>query len=180
MRRLVDEFAQFARLPRPSPEAVDPSAIADQTLALYAGRIEAAGIQVRLRDAAAPRSVRADAEQLGRALKNVVQNALDAMEGCAERVLTVDVRPSRDDELKNGVAFEVADTGPGFAPEVARHVFTPYFTTRGAAGGTGLGMAIAYRIATDHGGTIRVAAAPGGGASVTIVIPVDGPPPANG
>jgi signal transduction histidine kinase len=69
-------------------------------------------------------------------------------------------------------SYEVRDSGPGFDPEALRRIFEPYFTTRGDRGGTGLGMAIAHRIATEHGGSIRAEAAPGGGALVTLTLPL--------
>src|SRR5207245_1912463 len=74
--------------------------------------------------------------------------------------------------------IEIRATGVGFEPEALRRVFEPYFTTRAERGGTGLGMAIAYRIVTDHGGRILAGGAPGRGAAVTVRLPVEGPPPA--
>ena len=174
LRRLVDEFAQFARLPRLSPEACDPRSIVEQTLALYAARIEAEHVRVSVRDALAPSTARLDAGQVGRALKNVVQNALDAMEAVAERELAIEVRGTSG--VSPEVWFVVSDTGPGFGAEALRRVFEPYFTTRGERGGTGLGMAIAYRIAAEHGGSIRVTGRSGPGATVVIALPIGGPP----
>jgi signal transduction histidine kinase len=130
------------------------------------------GVTVRLDDAGAPSVVRADPEQIGRVLKNILANALDAMEGSADRTLSFVIR-ARD----RGAVFEVADSGPGLDSEAQRRIFEPYFTTRGDRGGTGLGMAIAHRIAVEHGGSIRADAAPGGGARLTLTVPVDGPPP---
>jgi nitrogen fixation/metabolism regulation signal transduction histidine kinase len=172
LRALVDEFAQFARLPRAQPVPCDPRAIAAQALALFSGRIDAMGVTVRLDDAGAPSVVRADPEQIGRVLKNILANALDAMEGSAVRTLSFVIRARG-----RGAVFEVADSGPGLDTEAQRRIFEPYFTTRGDRGGTGLGMAIAHRIAVEHGGSIRADAAPGGGARLTLTVPVDGPPP---
>jgi len=118
--------------------------------------------------------VRADQEQLGRALKNVIANALDALEGARRKDLRATIRSGRAGAT---VVFEIVDTGGGFEPEALRRVFEPYFTTRGDRGGTGLGMAIARRIAIEHGGTIRAEGALGRGAAITIEIPVAGPPP---
>ncbi len=78
------------------------------------------------------------------------------------------------------VAVEVADRGPGLAPEEAAHVFEPFFRadpSRGRAGddgeGTGLGLAIVAAIAEAHGGDVDVSTTPGGGASFVVRIPVD-------
>jgi nitrogen fixation/metabolism regulation signal transduction histidine kinase len=172
LRALVDEFAQFARLPRPRVTACDPRAIVEQALALFSGRIETMRVAVAIDDALAPAVIQADAEQIGRVLKNVVANALDAMEGSSERTLGVTVRAEGD-----RVAFAVSDTGRGFDAEALRRVFEPYFTTRADGGGTGLGMAIARRIAVEHGGTLAASGAPGRGATITLTLPLGGPSP---
>ena len=73
---------------------------------------------------------------------------------------------------------EVRDSGPGLSAEAARRIFEPYFTTK--SGGTGLGMAIVYRIITEHGGVISAESRPEGGASVVIRLPLgSGPGPAD-
>jgi len=169
LRGLVDEFAQFARLPRPHLASCDPRAAVDQALALFAARIEASGVAVSVASAAAPSRIEADAEQIGRVLKNVIANSLDAMEDSAVRRLSIDVRGEAD-----RVAIAITDTGRGFDAEALRRVFEPYFTTRGGRGGTGLGMAIARRIAVEHGGTLTAAGAPGRGAIVTLLLPIGG------
>jgi signal transduction histidine kinase len=162
---LVDEFSQFARLPTPRIDACDPREIVSGALALYQGRIERSGVRVERDDGDSPETLRADAEQLGRALRNVIQNALDAMEGCPVRELSVGVRADG-----GRVVFRVRDSGPGFPPDVLRKAFEPYVTTRRDRGGTGLGLAIAERIVAEHGGTIAADNVPGGGAVVTIAI----------
>jgi signal transduction histidine kinase len=174
LRRLVDEFSQFARLPRPSFAACDPRKLVEQALALYAPRIESLRVDVRVSSEDAPARIVADAEQMGRVLKNVLANALDALEGVRERRLDVTLRR----ETRGGAAFarfEFRDHGVGLDAEAARRIFEPYFTTRAERGGTGLGMAIAHRIVSDHGGSIEVAGAAGEGATVTIRLPEAGP-----
>jgi signal transduction histidine kinase len=170
LRALVDEFAQFARLPRPHLAPCDPRAVLDQTLALYAGRIETNRVALTVEAASAPATIRADAEQLGRVFKNVVANSLDAMEEAPERRLTVTVRAEG-----GRVSFAFRDTGRGFDAEALRRVFEPYFTTRGSQGGTGLGMAIARRIAAEHGGSLQAEGASGRGATITLTLPIAGP-----
>jgi signal transduction histidine kinase len=170
LRALVDEFAQFARLPKPRIAACDPRAIVAGAVALFSARIAALTVRLTLDDAGSPRTIQADADQVGRVLKNVIANALDAMESSTARVLAI-VVGARDGVL----SIEIRDSGQGFEPEALRRVFEPYFTTRGDRGGTGLGMAIAYRIASEHGGSIRAEAAADGGAVITLLLPVEGP-----
>jgi signal transduction histidine kinase len=172
LRALVDEFAQFARLPQPRLAPCDPRVIVDQALALFSGRIEAMGVAVAVDTASAPKTIEVDAEQIGRVLKNVVANALDAMDEAGERRLSVSVQAASD-----RVAFTIRDTGIGLDAETLRRVFEPYFTTRAGGGGTGLGMAIARRIAVEHGGTLTAAGAVGRGATITLTLPVAGPVP---
>ena len=172
LRALVDEFAQFARLPRPRLAPCDPRAIVEQALALFSGRIEAMRVSVAIDATSAPAVIEVDAEQIGRVLKNVVANALDAMEGTGERPLAVTVQAIGD-----RVAFALRDTGRGFDAETLRRVFEPYFTTRADGGGTGLGMAIARRIAVEPGGTRTATGAVGRGATMTLTVPIEGKPP---
>jgi signal transduction histidine kinase len=182
LRRLVEEFSQFARLPRPQAAPCDLRQILSQTLALFAPRVQAAGIAVEVADGGLSEPVMADAEQIGRALKNILANALDALEDAApqrERRLSIALRPivvPQGGARARFAEIEVRDTGAGLEPEALRRIFEPYFTTRAGRGGTGLGMAIAYRIVTEHGGRILADGAPGRGAAITLRLPVGGPP----
>jgi signal transduction histidine kinase len=163
---LVDEFSQFARLPSPQIQPCDPRAVLASAMALYQARMERSGVRVALDDRAAPASCRADPEQLGRALRNVIQNALDAMEGTAGPALEATLGA----DASGRAVFRIRDSGPGFPPDALKKAFEPYVTTRRDRGGTGLGLAIARRIVAEHGGSIDAANAAGGGAVITIVI----------
>lgn len=176
LRRLVDEFTNFARLSRPDPVPTDPRQIVSHALVLLAPRIEANGVRANVDDAGAPASVMVDPEQMGRVVKNIVSNALDALEGVTDRRLDITLRtvPGRGGQ---DAEIEIRDTGVGLDAEAQQRLFEPYFTTRAEQGGTGLGMAIAYRIVTEHRGSIRVEGAPGRGAKVIIRVPVAGPGP---
>jgi len=164
--RMSQTFTEFARLPAPHLQECDPRAVAAGALSLYQPRIAESGVRATLDDREAPASMRADPEQLGRALKNVIQNALDAMDGAAGAALEIAV-------LGDGAGktvFRVRDTGPGFPPEVLGRAFEPYVTTRRDRGGTGLGLAIARRIVSEHGGSITAGNVAGGGAVITITV----------
>jgi nitrogen fixation/metabolism regulation signal transduction histidine kinase len=163
LRKIIDEFSQFARMPRPRPEPVDLRAVVDQVLALYQART--AALDVRLEHAPELPLVPADRDLLGRALGNLVANAVEAMpEGGTLRVAT--------SVLADAVALEVSDTGPGLTDEQRTRLFTPYFTTK--KGGTGLGLAIVQGIVSDHGGRIEVASEAGRGTTFTLLLPSDG------
>jgi signal transduction histidine kinase len=137
----------------------------DQVLALYRARLAGTRLQ-RVADPA-PIVVDADSDLLARALGNLVANALEAMrEGGTLRVRTT---------RRGGAAVvvEVGDSGPGLDAEARKHLFTPYYTTK--PGGTGLGLAVAQGIVTDHGGRIEVESEPGRGACFSIVLPLKSP-----
>lgn len=171
LRRLVEEFSLFARLPGLRIAACDLGEVARQALALAGPRVQELGVAVEIDDGRAAHTVRADADVLGRALTNVIANALDALEAAPEKRLHLALRavPPAWEEI------EVRDTGPGFAKEVAGRLFEPYVTTRAERGGTGLGLALVHRIVTEHGGTVGAGTLPGGGASVVMRLPVAGP-----
>ncbi|HZN04269.1 MAG TPA: ATP-binding protein [Candidatus Polarisedimenticolia bacterium] len=184
LRRLVEEFSLFARLPAPQCAPCDLTEVARQSLALAAPRIAAMGVTVDLEDGGRPHVVHADAGFLGRALGNVVANALDAMERSPEKRLRIALRTAPGGTpaaaTPPGVPgieeIEVRDSGPGFAAEVAERMFEPYVTTRSERGGTGLGLTLVQRVVADHGGSVSAGTAPGGGAFVLIRLPVAGPP----
>jgi two-component system, NtrC family, nitrogen regulation sensor histidine kinase NtrY len=104
-------------------------------------------------------TIQADSEQIRRALRNLILNALDAMPGGG--VLTV-----RTQNLDGKVALEVSDSGAGLTPEECERLFTPYYTTK--LHGTGLGLAIVQSVVSDHKGTITVHSQPGQGATFRI------------
>lgn len=171
LRRLVDEFSAFARLPAPSFAPCDPGKLVRQAVARIAERAGRLGVSLVEDLADAPVEIAADAEQLGRALRNVLDNALDALEGSARKEIRV--RLGRVSGGWGAMAeFEVKDTGCGLDAEARRRIFEPYFTTKGERGGSGLGMAIVHRIVTEHGGVALADGSPGGGTVITLRLPI--------
>ncbi len=98
-------------------------------------------------------------------LMNLVQNALDAMEGQPVRRLDI---AGRAGEV---VTLTIRDTGPGIAPDIASRIFDPFFTTKPVGKGTGLGLSISYSIVQEHGGSLEAANHPEGGAIMTLTLP---------
>jgi two-component system nitrogen regulation sensor histidine kinase NtrY len=160
LRRIIDEFSQFARMPRPRLVPTEVNAVVGQVLALYEARAE--GMSVTRELAAALPVVPADPDLLARALGNLVANALEAMAAGG----TLTVRTSQ--AAGGGVSVEIADTGPGLDDDQRTRLFTPYFTTK--RGGTGLGLAIVQGVIADHGGRVDVRSAPGAGTTFTITL----------
>jgi two-component system, NtrC family, nitrogen regulation sensor histidine kinase NtrY len=165
LKRIVSEFADFARLPKPERRAVDLNELVNATAALYQGSV---AIERDL-EARLP-SIEADKDQLSQVLLNLVENARDAVGADGQvRVQTRVSRPGR------AVSLVVEDSGPGIPTEVRDRIFTPYFTTKHGSGGSGLGLAIVHRIVTDHGGRIAVGRSALGGARFVVELPLAAP-----
>lgn len=121
--------------------------------------------------------VMADQSQMYQVVVNLFANACQAMEkhgGTLQVVLeSVQIGPGDPPPLAPGryVRFRVCDNGPGMLPAVRERIFEPYFTTRAAGKGAGLGMAMVHGIVTDHGGAIGVESEPDAGTAVTVWLP---------
>jgi two-component system, NtrC family, nitrogen regulation sensor histidine kinase NtrY len=144
LKSLVDQFARFARIPEPKPEATDLPALAQRTLAFYEDARP--GVALRLENALPKKIYRLDPEQLQRVLVNLIDNALEACRqgGCVTLGLS---------ERAGRLTVEVSDTGGGIAARDREKIFLPDFSTKPE--GAGLGLAIVSRIVADHKGTIR-------------------------
>jgi two-component system NtrC family sensor kinase len=118
----------------------------------------------------------ADPHQLHQAFVNLITNAQHALSQAPRpRRLTI---AGRHDPTRAVVTIEVADTGPGMAPEVRSRIFEPFFTTKPPGQGTGLGLSLCRGIIEGHGGTIAVESSPGRGTTFRIELPVKSPPAA--
>ncbi len=147
MRGLVDQFASLAQFPTAQPRPADLNTIVENSLALFAGRTQ--GIRIQRRLARDLPLVLADPESMKRALGNLIDNAVEAMQGALLRELRIETSL-----LPSGlVELTVADTGSGLTDDMRERLFLPYFSTKQR--GTGLGLAIAAKIVQEHGGTIR-------------------------
>jgi two-component system nitrogen regulation sensor histidine kinase NtrY len=147
MRSLVDQFASLAQFPTAMPRPADLNTIVDNSLALFAGRTQ--NIRIVRRFGADLPLVLADPEAMKRALGNLVDNAVEAMQSSLLRELRLSTAL-----LPSGmVELTVSDTGAGLTDEMRERLFLPYFSTKQR--GTGLGLAIAAKIIQEHGGTIR-------------------------
>jgi C4-dicarboxylate-specific signal transduction histidine kinase len=110
--------------------------------------------------------VRADRARLGQVFVNVMSNALDAISGEASPLIEISTLVTA-----SGVIVSIRDTGPGFASGVLQRIFEPFYTTKLAGSGLGLGLAISERIMRDFGGAMRAENAPDGGALFILHLP---------
>jgi len=165
LRRLVDNFGDYARPARLKAERVDPTRIINEVVDLYASGDMPIHFEVIAPES--PLTVMADPGQLRQLLINLVRNSQEAHPEGQPTISIAFEGMSRQGQP--GVEFRLHDNGPGFSSEVLARIFEPYVTTKPR--GSGLGLAIVRRIVEDHGGHISVANAVGGGAEVRIWLP---------
>jgi len=167
LRRMVDEFSSFARMPKPSFAEESVGEIARQALFLH--EVAHPDIDFAL-DVADPGPILVcDRRLLGQALTNVVKNGVEAIQQKNEEKKSPEVRDRVSIAIReqgNKVSIEIADTGIGLPPERAR-MTEPYMTTR--AKGTGLGLAIVKKIVEEHFGQIEFEDRKAGGSLVRMV-----------
>jgi PAS domain S-box-containing protein len=148
LRTLVDQFSALAEFPAPQPRACDLNQVAEEALALFAGRLDGITVECNLEPGLPP--VLADPQAIRRALANLIDNAAEAMQGSLLRVLGVQSSLSEDGA---SVEIEVSDTGHGLTDEIRERLFLPFYSTKQR--GTGLGLSIAAKIVQEHGGSLR-------------------------
>ena len=151
MKRLVNEFRDYARLPAAELVAVDLNALVSDVLQLYLGDFAGPVSPVVTElDPNAP-SIRGDAQLLRQVIHNLLQNAQDAQEGVEHACVTLKTDYSQS---SNRVRLTVRDNGAGFPDHILKRAFEPYVTTK--LKGTGLGLAVVKKIADEHGARIDI------------------------
>ena len=165
LRTLVDQFSALAQFPAPQPRPCDMNQVAEEALAMFAGRLEAITVKRDL-EPGLP-LVLADHEAIRRALANLIDNAAEAMQGSLLRVLRVRSCLAEDGAA---VEIEVSDTGHGLTEEIRERLFLPFYSTKHR--GTGLGLSIAAKIIQELGGSIRAESNTPKGARFLIRLPL--------
>jgi PAS domain S-box-containing protein len=168
VKRLVDEFSQFSRLPAAQPVTCELNDVVMSGLGVFADRLE--GIELRVDLASDLPQVSIDPEQFKRVVVNLIDNAAEAMQESETKILTIQTRAGVGEGLPDMVEIVFADTGCGVTPEQKEKLFLPYFSTKGR--GTGLGLAIVSHILTEHNANIRVEDNTPCGAWFTVEVPV--------
>lgn len=152
---ITDELRAFSRKTRSETVAVGVDAAIDGALLLVAGRLREKGIALERRRAPAGLAVRAERNRLEQVVLNLLQNAIEALDGVADPVVSLGV------EVKGRrVAIHVRDNGPGVSPAVRQRLFTPFTTDK--PDGLGLGLVISRDIVAAFGGELALEPGPGG------------------
>jgi two-component system nitrogen regulation sensor histidine kinase NtrY len=152
IRRMVDEFSRFARMPKPVIENEDVADTVRQVVFLM--RVGHPDIDIESEIKEDPMPARFDRRLISQGLQNIIKNASEAIGAVPPQDLgkgRIDVRAARDGD---DVVIDVIDNGIGLPKESRSRLLEPYVTTREK--GTGLGLAIVGRILEDHGGKIEL------------------------
>jgi signal transduction histidine kinase len=179
--RMVDGLLAFARRQPVAPTLLDVNEVIRETerlLRLTLGN----DVVLRLSLSEGPAPVRADRDQLERALLNLASNARDAMAGqdrapggaafVVSTVILDQGPPQPGGPAAGRVRITVSDNGPGMSREVLDHAFEPFFSTKQDGQGTGLGLAQVYGFAQQSGGSASIESSSGAGVQVTLMLPL--------
>ncbi|HEX2882019.1 MAG TPA: ATP-binding protein [Polyangiaceae bacterium] len=164
--RVVGSVLDYARPTGGKPGPIDVNAVVKRTVVLLTAEYGTA-IQFNVDLPSVLPKVRGDAEQLRQVLINLIQNAVQAMQGRGEVTIKTGERMQRGASF---VTIAISDRGPGIAPAARKSLFTPFFTTKEK--GTGLGLAISARAVQEMGGRIDVQSGPDG-ATFVVLMPVE-------
>jgi two-component system nitrogen regulation sensor histidine kinase NtrY len=152
IRRMVDEFSHFARMPKPVVAAEDVADVIRQTVFLM--RVGHSEIDINVDIKEDPMSARFDRRLISQALTNIIKNATEAIASVPPSELGKGVIQVYAEREGDDIVIDVVDNGVGLPKENRSRLLEPYVTTREK--GTGLGLAIVGRIVEEHGGTIEL------------------------
>lgn len=170
LRRAKDIVSSLLDLSRQSQsytEEIDLTVVCQDALRILHNNLKMLPLEVVEHYSADLPMVRGNFANLGQVVLNIIENAVDALEGRPGRI-TVSTGCAAD---RAGVWLTVADTGPGIPPDVMANLFHPFFTTKRPGVGTGLGLYISYEIVKRHGGDIKVTT-DSAGTEFKVVLPV--------
>ncbi|MFQ6113002.1 MAG: ATP-binding protein [bacterium] len=160
---------RFSRAMKFQPKPTDLVDMTEECLRLIGHRFRANKIEVRQKWPKNLPSVMVDRNQMQQLLINLLNNAVDALNGQGEICIAAETTNGENGDA--GVKISVSDNGPGINPENMSKIFDPFFTTKPPEKGTGLGLTISQAIAKRHGGWIRAGGEEGKGACFTVFIP---------
>lgn len=150
---IVKSLKIYIYLDQAPIQEVDVHEGLDNTLVILRSKLKQ-GIKVRREYEPSLSRIQAFGSELNQVWTNIIDNAIDAMDGIGEIVI-------RTQSLGDWILVEIEDTGPGIPKEILDKIFSPFFTTKPVGKGTGLGLNTSYSIVQKHGGEIKVFSRPG-------------------
>jgi PAS domain S-box-containing protein len=163
IQQIVKDLRDFARLDESDLHEVDLNAGIQSTVNIVLGKAKKKRVQVEMELGGLP-MVCCYPAKINQVVMNLVSNAIDASPEGGKVIVS-----TASEDLN--IRITVRDQGHGVPSEIRGRIFDPFFTTKPIGEGTGLGLSISYGIMQDHGGTISVGDAPGGGAMFTVMLP---------
>jgi len=164
LKEILDDFLRFAGRIEIQTQPTDLNALLEELVDFFTPQAQFQHVQLRLKAPEGPVVAPVDVRLIKQAVLNLMINGLQAMSTGGELILAAALR---DQEA----VIDVIDTGSGIPPETLDKIFQAYYTMK--KGGTGLGLAMAKRIAEEHGGSISVRSQPGKGSDFSIHLPVN-------
>jgi len=164
---LVANLRNFSRIDRSKVASFNVNEGLRSTLLIARPTLRKVEVEQKLGDIP---SITCSPSQVNQVVLNLLTNAAQAMDKPEGHIVLGTRR-----EGAGHVAIEVSDNGRGIPPENMSRIFDPFFTTKEVGKGTGLGLTIAYKIVSQHGGRIDVRSDPGVGSTFTVVLPVEPP-----
>jgi signal transduction histidine kinase len=163
IHHVLQDYLRFGRMPKSERADLSLAGLLDEKLGFVEPLLDEKRITLTKNlDPALP-SIQADAEQIWEVVLNLVRNAVDAMPGGGSLIISAQRRAS-------DVLVSVGDNGRGMTEDQVQHLFVPFYTTK--SDGTGLGLAYAQQVITEHGGRINFTTRRGEGSTFTIQLPV--------
>lgn len=173
---IVKNLLTFARKQDQERRRVAVGEVLERTVALLRNQLIQHRVEPVLEEAPGLPDVFGSPNQLQQVFVNLINNGAQAIAATGRPgTVTIRVRPWLD-----GVAVDVADTGPGVPADLAERIFEPFFTTKREGEGTGLGLSICQGLVKEHGGRLSLQSARGAGATFTVELPAAPAPPAAG
>jgi len=163
LRRLLEEYMSFARMPLTNLESVDLREFAERIARFLAPELERSGIRIEVTGGESSPQLYLDRDQFRQAILNLLLNCQEAMPQGG--LITIRI----DEDADGSVELVVIDDGVGIDPANLDRVFDPFYSTKDM--GTGLGLALVQQVMTEHGGRAVCTSQPGRGAAFRLVLP---------
>ncbi len=170
IEQLTKSFIHFTTLDKPHFQSVDIRQQIEQAIGSFKN-FTTDKLQMQTNLDLEYHTIWADPQQIEKVLQILIENAVQALHGKGVIEISTAMAQYLDKPLTNYLEIEVADTGPGIAPEDHEKIFEPFYTTKKEEG-TGMGLPIAKKIVEDHGGKIGVHSRPGFGAVLRFSVPL--------
>jgi signal transduction histidine kinase len=165
---LVEKYRMFSRRPDSVLEKISLAAVAAQVHELFGHQFQVRRVTCRLENEQGQPAIMGNGSELQQVLINLLSNAMDSIDAREDGGRLIEMRTF----VSNGrVSFRISDTGCGISRADRERIFEPFYTTKGAEKGTGLGMAVVHTILSRHEANIEVDSEPGKGTAITLTFP---------